>query len=406
MPHHSLWSLNHIPTSESSFIAANMSAGIDVCPAGSLCYLSLGLPSYGSPPAAVRCIVVGEKEKELKHLLIMSLVVLTTASAFDGAQRQAPLPSLGPSPRLEVSDPACQAVRLVSTGGPFPKDRQTLAIRWTGYGNFELAYNGQVILLDAYFNRGSEYPPLGFTAAEVSRANVILIGHGHYDHMADAASVGIRTGATIVGAPTTIARLQAQSVDARQLRTVTGRGGELLQFRGFTVEPILARHGAPDADVTAAFSRALQATVKAPSAEQAAEQALVVERGSSDPRIMAEGTIAYLITLDSGFRILYRDSGGRVTDYEKAAALRVGPVDLAIVATSASYVTSLIVEQALEYVHTYRPGAFMPAHHDAPYNNLWRPTEPIFQAIKDENPKIVTISKGYREPTCFQTDKK
>jgi hypothetical protein len=65
----------------------------------------------------------------------------------------------------------------------------------------------------------------------------------------------------------------------------------------------------------------------------------------------------------------------------------------------------LIVDQALEYVHTYRPSAFMPAHHDAAYNNLWRPTEPIFQAIKDENPKIVTISKGYREPTCFSTKK-
>ena len=45
----------------------------------------------------------------------------------------------------------------------------------------------------------------------------------------------------------------------------------------------------------------------------------------------------------------------------------------------------------------------MPAHHDAPYNGLWRATEPIFQAIKTENPNIVTISKGYREPTCFVT---
>jgi hypothetical protein len=53
-------------------------------------------------------------------------------------------------------------------------------------------------------------------------------------------------------------------------------------------------------------------------------------------------------------------------------------------------------------VHAYHPSAFMPAHHDAPFANLWRPTEPIFQAIKDENPKIVTISKGYREPTCFR----
>jgi hypothetical protein len=84
---------------------------------------------------------------------------------------------------------------------------------------------------------------------------------------------------------------------------------------------------------------------------------------------------------DTGFRILYRDSGGRVSEFEKSAAARVGSVHLALVATSASYVTTLIVDQALEYVHTYRPRAFISAHHDAASNGLWRPTEPLFQAI-------------------------
>ena len=57
-------------------------------------------------------------------------------------------------------DPGCEDAVLVSTGGSFPKASKTLAIRWTGYSNFELAYDGEVILLDAYFDRGSEYPPL------------------------------------------------------------------------------------------------------------------------------------------------------------------------------------------------------------------------------------------------------
>jgi hypothetical protein len=158
--------------------------------------------------------------------------------------------------------------------------------------------------------------------------------------------------------------------------------------------------------VTAAFRRALQATTTAATPEQRSEQSAMNARGSWDPKIVSEGTIAYLITLDSGFRILYRDSGGKVTDFERAAASRVGPVDLALAATSASYLTRLVVEQALEYVHTYRPAVFIPAHHDAPFDNLWRPTEPVFQAIKDENPRIVTISRGYREPTCFVTGKR
>jgi len=345
-----------------------------------------------------RQLVTPTNADRLKRVLAMLVVSVATATAIPRAAAQ----TRSPAVRIETDDPACQIRQLVSTGGPFPKDPDTLAIRWTGYSNFELAYKGRVVLLDAYFDRGGEYPPLGFRAADVRRADVILIGHGHFDHMSDAASVGTRTGATIVGAPTTIASLQAQSVAEKQLRTVTGRGGERLEFPGFTVEPILARHGEPPSAVTAGFGRALQAATTPPTAEQAAEQRSIVARGSSDPKIVTEGTIAYLITLENGFRIFYRDSGGKLTDYERAAAERVGSVDLAIAATSASYVTSLIVEQALEYVHAYHPSAFMPAHHDAPFTNLWRPTEPIFQAIKDENANILTISKGYREPTCFR----
>jgi hypothetical protein len=55
-------------------------------------------------------------------------------------------------PRMDAigRDPGCVAPTLVSAGGPAPKDPQTLAIRWIGYSNFELAYNGQIFLLDAY----------------------------------------------------------------------------------------------------------------------------------------------------------------------------------------------------------------------------------------------------------------
>jgi beta-lactamase family protein len=305
--------------------------------------------------------------------------------------------------RLDTTDPACQVATLVSTGGAFPKNQRTLAVRWTGYSNFELAYNNEILLLDAYFDRGRVYPPLGFRAADVKKVNGILIGHGHFDHMSDAASIALRTGAMVVGAPMTIDKLKTQNVDSKQLRSVTGRGGETLKIGGFTIEPILGRHGEPPAEVTAAFNRALQSTTGSDTRDDAAEQSAIRARGTSDPRIVNEGTIAYLITLESGFRIAYRDSGGKVTEIERAAFERAGRVELAIAATSAAFLNRLTIDQALEYVHTYNPSVFMPAHHDAPYNGLWRATEPIFQAIKDENPSIVTISRGYREPTCFVT---
>jgi len=308
----------------------------------------------------------------------------------------------------EPRDPACHARKLVAAGGAAPRGRHTLAVRWIGYGNFELAYGGQVILLDAYYDRGSEFMPLGMAAGDITRANLILLGHGHFDHMSDAASIGSRTGATVVGAPITTETLAKQSIPAQQVRTVSGRGGELLTFNGFTVEPILGRHGEPGKHLTEVMETALAQLMPAPTAAQEAEAKPIAARGTFSPRVIDEGTIAYVITMDTGFRILYRDSGGVVTAEEKAAMARIGRVDLALTPISADYINPMMVSQALEYLHAYKPAVVMPDHHDAPrtmgHVPQWRATEPLFEAMKAEAPELVTVSKEYREPTCFNTE--
>jgi L-ascorbate metabolism protein UlaG (beta-lactamase superfamily) len=304
-------------------------------------------------------------------------------------------------------DPACSTDRLASTGGPAPQNPHTLAVRWTGFSNYELAYKGKIILLDAYFDRGRDYPPLGFSAADVKKADAIIIGHGHYDHMSDAASVGIRSGAVLVGAALTTDVLKSESVPASQIRTVTGKGGELLNFDGFTVQPILALHGQPDKHVTEVMEGAYNSLLPKPDADAEAEEKAIRARGTFDPRVVTEGTIAYLITLDDGFRIMFRDSGGHVTDYEKAAMQKIAAVDLAIVGLSAEILNIPTEQQALEHASLYKPDVFMPAHHDGALRGhmpLWRATEPVFQVLKDNDPNLVTVSRGYRQPTCFDTE--
>jgi L-ascorbate metabolism protein UlaG (beta-lactamase superfamily) len=304
---------------------------------------------------------------------------------------------------LLARDSGCEVPALVSTGGPTPQNPRTLAIRWTGYSNFELVYDGHIILLDAFFDRGNTYPPLGFKASDIRKADVILIGHAHFDHMSDAASVATKTGAVVVGAPITTDKLRSQGLVSKLIKTVTGKGGELLKFSKFEVEPILARHGEPPANVTAAFNEALREVTTPFTAEQRAEAAAIRARGSSDPRITAEGTIAYLITFDNGFRIMYRDSGGAITDYERTVMQRVGRVDVALAAVAADVLQPLTINRALEYLRTYQPSVYIPAHHDADLNGLWRPPEPIFQALKDQDASLITISKQYREPVCLDT---
>jgi L-ascorbate metabolism protein UlaG (beta-lactamase superfamily) len=304
-------------------------------------------------------------------------------------------------------DPACYEDRLRSTGGPGPQNPHTLVVRWTGFSNFELAYKGKILLLDAYFDRGKDYPPLGFAAADVKKADVILLGHGHYDHMSDAASVGIRTGATLVGAALTTDVLKSEQVPPSQIRTVSGKGDDVLSFDGFKVQPILARHGQPDKHVTQVMEDAYNSLLEKPTADEQAEERAIAARGTFDPRVVTEGTIAYLITLDDGFRIMYRDSGGHVTDEEKAAMAKIPGVDLAIVGLSADILNVPTEQQALEHLGVYKPDVFMPAHHDGALRGhmpLWRATEPVFQALKDADSHLVTVSRGYREPVCFNTD--
>lgn len=308
----------------------------------------------------------------------------------------------------EARDPACRAATFVSSGGAFPRSPHTLAVRWGGFSNYELVYNGRIILLDAYYDRGSFFSPLGVKAADLKKADVVLIGHGHTDHMSDAATIGAQTGAMVVGAPVTTEKLMTQQIPARQIKTVTGKGGEVLQFPGFTVEPILGRHGEPERRVGEVMGPAIDSLLPAMTPAQKAEEALIRTRGTGGPRVITEGTIAFLITLDTGFRIMYRDSAGIATDYEKAAMARVGGVDLAITALRADYIPALVIKQQMEYLRVYKPAVVMPAHHDAGlttgYDGMWRSTEPAFQAMKDADPNLVTVSRGYREPTCFNTE--
>ena len=334
------------------------------------------------------------------NVVLWVVAALGVVAAPVGAAQS---PAATSSYTFETADPACQAATLVSTGGRMPANPNTLAIRWIGYANFELAYKNQVVLLDAAFDRGSIFPPLGFKVADVTRADAILIGHGHADHMSDAAAVAARTKAVVVGAPLTTAKLLTQSLDPRQIRTVTGRGGEIVTLPGIKIEPVLGRHSVRDTSITVPFEKVLQSLTAPLTPAQEAEQEPIRRRGVNDPRLTTEGTITYLITLDNGFQILYRDSAGDVTEFERAAMQRVRRIDLAIVALANAYLNTVAAEKAMEYVHAFKPAVFMPAHHDAPYNDLWRSTEPIFQVMKDENPNLVTVSRGYREPVCFKT---
>jgi predicted SprT family Zn-dependent metalloprotease len=77
---------------------------------------------------------------------------------------------------------------------------------------------------------------------------------------------------------------------------------------------------------------------------------------------------------------------------------------VALEAVSGSVLNTLTVQHALEHMHVHRLAVDILNHHDAPFNTLLCATEPPFQTMKDENLKLITVSNGYREPVCFDTE--
>jgi L-ascorbate metabolism protein UlaG (beta-lactamase superfamily) len=132
-------------------------------------------------------------------------------------------------------------------------------IRVTFLGVATLLFDdGETALLtDGYFSR----PPLwrvalrplhpdpvriaaGLRRAGITRLSAVLVTHSHFDHALDAPTVATRTGARLVGSPST--RQIAAGYGFDMERFVAAPVGEPLRLGRFTVTAIQSEHADPD----------------------------------------------------------------------------------------------------------------------------------------------------------------
>ena len=72
---------------------------------------------------------------------------------------------------------------------------QNLAITWLGHSSFRVRTpGGTEILFDPWFTGNPSFPE----AARPAKADLILVSHGHFDHITDAAALAKSTGAAVV----------------------------------------------------------------------------------------------------------------------------------------------------------------------------------------------------------------
>ena len=141
-------------------------------------------------------------------------------------------------------------------------DEQTgLQFTYFGAAGWKISDNDVTVLIDPYISRlqytDRQHPDddrHAFARDEVgvwdtdlidrliTKADFILVHHGHYDHLGDVPYIAEKTGAKVIGSETTITILRAYGIPDDQLYAVAG--GEDYQFENFSVRVIPSIHSA------------------------------------------------------------------------------------------------------------------------------------------------------------------
>lgn len=117
-----------------------------------------------------------------------------------------------------------------------------VTLDWLGCATFRLTIDNLVIFLDAYIDRVPSAPDVGLKAKEVDRADYVLVGHSHFDHLAGAEVIAHNTGARVIGSNET-ARVLSQQAEVPADRLLRAQGGEHFRLnRDVTVRVFPSLH--------------------------------------------------------------------------------------------------------------------------------------------------------------------
>lgn len=131
--------------------------------------------------------------------LLMTVGLLTAAGGLHAASGQQM--NVGVSDKVAARQKFFGKANVDPRTGAVRKDRVILS--WFSVGSYAASFNGHVVLLDAWVARGSHsnYVPTSSEEVAMLEPEYIFIGHGDFDHAADAAEIAALSGAVIVGSP-------------------------------------------------------------------------------------------------------------------------------------------------------------------------------------------------------------
>ena len=98
----------------------------------------------------------------------------------------------------------------------------TITLDWLGTATFRLTIGDLVIFLDAYMDRVPAAAPVGLSAKDVTKADWVLVGHSHFDHIAGAEVIAANSGAKVIGSHESCRVLREAGVPDGQLKASSG----------------------------------------------------------------------------------------------------------------------------------------------------------------------------------------
>lgn len=291
----------------------------------------------------------------------LALTPRSAASALEGPRRN---PHESIAARRRFFGPA-----NVDARGHLRRDRVVLS--WFGVSNFAMAIGGRVVLLDAWVPRGtySGYVPADVDDLIALRPSHVFIGHGHFDHAADAPAIAAATGALVVGTAEHCAQVHAQSGGVARtapvLPVAAPEGAtSSLNFGPVRVDVVKHVHSAPEAPASGADpllpAPDLMACLEHPPTVTDVLDT-VLHQGDQEG-----GALAYRFRIGD-FSLVWHDSSGPL--HSKAPNARRAlrrwrrpDVHLGSIQGFGQYTNGL--RDPMWYVETLRPRLFVPGHHD------------------------------------------
>jgi hypothetical protein len=329
----------------------------------------------------------------MRAIVVLSLVTAIgwLAGPVGSAQTQPPA----------AMQAACLSLVPASQGGPTPSGDVAI-LRWLGTSNYELAYHGKIVIMDTFYDRPARTPSLGFTVDQVRKADVILIGHAHFDHISDVAAVAAQTGALVVGSAITTA--QAIELGVPKAQTITVAGNETLRYGDIAIRPTHIIHSTIEDGLIPALDALYKVDAMPLTPEQKMQSAAVHVRGSRDPRIITEGTMGFTFTFPNGFTIVWFDSVGDPSAEERQLASELAPVDVAIFPWTPHPISETQLAYTFQHLQLFRPRLYLPDHHDSIWG-VWLDNglAPLFMRIRDDLPGTKFTEPLYRSAICVNT---